>query len=566
MRGTVGQGAAAAARLASLLTDASPGARARKQALLEALPFARFRRARDVVELQRLACFLIAFPDDARVLRAAKSLAAALPDLVRRLPRAERDRLDDTGIAGTCTRHVYAVPALRWLVARYGANVEIDWAALTHDQLAVVLDPVLHPIERESLEIAPREARAWFARAGAASTREHTALAWLLAQKPGGRAGTARVETALDAAEVQIAWNMAATSASITHNRLRTRPVLRADGMRRADPDASRAVTAPLQALARVSRAHATRVLDVWRAALWSRTRTVTHIEQPNLDECYLADFGGGLQMAMVGMAPAARGVLEASFAYLLLANGMPFGYGAFTPVFAQANTGTNVFPEFRGSEAAFAFQQALRAMHALAGSERFIINPYQFGAGNDEALQSGAYWFYFRLGFRSVGDAARALAQREFERLRTDRAYRVPLPTLRKLAACDMVLDVTADAAAKFFDERKLAALADRVAPMLAATGLADRAQAMDALATSVAQTLEIDPRRWTRTERQALALFAPVLRHIDDLARWPRPDRAALAELVRARCATHERDYVHRLRRHDRLRRALDRALTPA
>jgi hypothetical protein len=553
--------------LGRTLAASGPDARARKRELLAALRDARLARRREVVELQRLACFLTAFPDDAAVLRAARALAASLPERVRHLARAERARLDDSGIAATFTRHVYALPAVRWLVTRFGPHVEIDWSALSQEAIDRMVGPLLHPLEQETVEVTPRGARAWFERArgtaqAAPGGRVTSALAWLLAQAPADRAGSARFAAAFESAEIQIAWSIGRTRAAITQNRLRAKPVFRPDGMRRADDDARAAIARPLDSLERVPRAQAARLLDVWRAALWSRTRTVLHIERPNRDECYLADFGGGLQMAAIGIEPAARGVLEASFGYLLLANGMPFGYGGFTPLFAQVNTGTNVFPEFRGSEAAFAFQQALRAMHTITGCERFLINPYQFGAGNDEALQSGAYWFYFRLGFRSVDAPACRLALREFERMRTDRRYRVGLPTLRKLAKCDMALDLTPTAAAKSFDERKLAALADAVTPTLGATGVANREAASAALARSIAAALDVDVARWSPLERRGFRLFAPLLAQVAGLARWPAADRNRLVALLRARWAREERDYVNRLREHDRLREALARA----
>jgi hypothetical protein len=31
---------------------------------------------------------------------------------------------------------------------------------------------------------------------------------------------------------------------------------------------------------------------------------------------------------------------------------------------------------------------------------DSFTINPYQLGDGNDEALASGAWWFYYKFGF----------------------------------------------------------------------------------------------------------------------------------------------------------------------
>ena len=121
----------------------------------------------------------------------------------------------------------------------------------------------------------------------------------------------------------------------------------------------------------------------------------------PNLDEIYWCDLGEGVALAVIGIARDQRLTLETNTGYLLFANGVPIGYGGVTPLFRQANTGINIFDPFRGAEAAYLWTQMLRAFHTLYGSRRFVINAYQFGAGNAEAIQSGAFWFYYRLGFR---------------------------------------------------------------------------------------------------------------------------------------------------------------------
>jgi hypothetical protein len=543
-----------------LLGAQGPPARQRKRAVLAALATARFVRARDLVCLQRVICFLTAFPDDAAIRRGARRLADLFHNHVLRLTRAQRALLDDSGMAGTVTRHVYCAGAARWLVRRFGADAEVDWAAFSGDSAARLLAGLLHPLESDAVEFTAKTTRAWLERARGAHTG--TVLAWLLAQAPAGGAGAARFRQAYDDAEVPLAWRLGDGRAGITRNLLRTRVAYRAQGMRRAAAGARAAITQPLDTVTPLARAAALRLLDVWRAALWSRTRTVLHIERPNPDECYRADFGGGLQMAAIGIEPAARGLLEPSFGYLLLANGVPIGYGGFTPLFAQVNTGTNIFPEFRGSEAAFAFQQALRLMHALTGCVRFLVNPYQFGAGNDEALQSGAYWFYYRLGFRSAQAPVRRLAEREFARLRADRRYRVPVATLRKLAACDLHLDLADDAAARFFDEAWLPALVDGVTGALAREQPSNRAAAQRTLAARLARTLGIALQDWSAQERAGFERFAPLLAQIDDLDRWPAADRQALAGLCRARWAPQERDYARRLCAHERLRQALARA----
>jgi hypothetical protein len=532
----------------------------RKRELLAVLATARFGRARDLLRLQRIICFITAFPEDGRVLRAARVLADTFHERIRRLPRAERARLDDSGMAGTVTRHVYCASAARWLAQRFGANVELNWPSLSGDAVEALLAPSLHPLERDALEFTRRTTRRWLERARGQSTG--TALAWLLAQAPKSGAPYERFQQDFDTAEVPLVWRLANGGGSITRNLLRTRRTWRSEGMRRPSADTRAAILQPLEPMQVLSRRAAARVVDVWRAALWSRTRTTFHVERPNLDECYLGDFGGGLQMAAIGVEPAVRDVFEPSFGYLLMGNGVPIGYGGFTPLFAQVNTGINVFPEFRGSEAAFAFEQALRLMHTLTGCVRFVINPYQFGAGNDEALQSGAYWFYYRLGFRSAQDTVQRLAEREFGRLQDSRQYRIPITILRRLAACDLYLDLTDDAAQRGFDERWLSALANGIADASARVNEPNRTVAQRKLALQLARVLRIDLSAWSPRERESFTLFAPLLAQLENLQQWSRQDKDALAQLSRVRLAPRERDYIRRVRDHDRLREALAHA----
>jgi len=532
-------------------------AAAEKLRLLAELGAARSVTASQLLALQRMVCFLRAFPDDAAVHRAARRLAVGFGSRVARLSKAERERLDDSGAAGTLTRHTYACAAAGWMQRRFSGAVDIDWKAdNAAEALAPLITPRLEPMEAESVDLSKTGLRRWLKQATGEGSSD---LAWLLAQAGTG-AARREFESAFDAAEMPLAWRLD-DRAGITGNALRGPIVPRTGGMRRASGDAGAAIRQPID-VERLSRRAAARLLDVWRAALWSRTRSVLQIEQPNLDECYLADFGGGLQFAAIGVSPARRSLLEATYGHLLLANGMPIGYGGFTALFTQVNTGINVFPEFRGSEAAFAFEQALRVMHALTGNARFVVNPYQFGAGNDEALASGAYWFYYRLGFRSADAAVRAQAREEFTRLRAERGYRVPVATLRRLAACDIYLDLADEAGSRFFAEDWLEQLGAGMTAAIAGEGVANRKAAVARLSKRVARLLGAGPADWRPIERHAFARFAPLLAQLDDLADWPKADRIALAQLVRTRWSVQERDFIAAMAANDRLRTSLSQA----
>src|SRR5262249_34447234 len=94
-----------------------------------------------------------------------------------------------------------------------------------------------------------------------------------------------------------------------------------------------------------------------------------------------------------------------------------------------------------------------------------------------------------------------------------------------------------------------------------MAAEYRGDAARLRAASGRRVAAALGRSPARWLPEQRRAFSDFSLVLDLIPDLARWPRAERAAVAEIVRAKTARTEREYLQRLQRHKRLREALIR-----
>jgi hypothetical protein len=64
-----------------------------------------------------------------------------------------------------------------------------------------------------------------------------------------------------------------------------------------------------------------------------------------------------------------------------------------------------------------------------------FSVDPYQIGHENEEALASGAFWFYRKLGFVPESRGLWPLLSREERRIEQEPGYRTPMATLKKLA-----------------------------------------------------------------------------------------------------------------------------------
>jgi hypothetical protein len=265
------------------------------------------------------------------------------------------------------------------------------------------------------------------------------------------------------------------------------------------------------------------------------------------------------------GLLPEYRFPLECTMGFLILANGVPVGYGGSSVLFRQVNTGINIFAEYRGSEASYLWVQVMRVYHALFGCTRFIVNPYQFGGDNSEGLQSGAFWFYYRLGFRPVAAEIRQLARKQALRRRRNKDYRSDLRTLRQLASCDMQLTLPGSRASDLFAERWIETTSMLVTEVLGSSKHVTRDAAVQDIATGVARDLRLQAlASWSAAERLAFAKLAPLVAAID-LRNWSRAERRALGELLRAKGGLYEADYARRLARHGKFLHALQGICRP-
>ncbi len=518
-------------------------AEADKRALLLHLARTPLRRAADVGALHDDLLFLVAFPGSLAVRRAALAQLRTIGARVRALPRSERARLDDTGIAESVTRHVLPYAIARWLARERDVAAEIDWPALEDPAM---LDPLvaarLTDTEREGFDSGDYTTRAFISIAQPRAVA--TTLRWLVDVPERDSSATG---AAWDAAEVQVAWQQGDGRHSVSRDRLAAAPPKLRTSLRKPAGDAVQAILAPLPAIEYLPRPRARRVIAAARAALAARCREVNAVTSPNVDDVCWCDLGEGLALAVIGIAPAARLTLETNTGYVLFANGVPAGYGGVTPLFRQANTGINIFDAFRGSEGAFAWTQMLRAFRTLYGTRRFVVNAYQFGAGNAEAIRSGAFWFYYRLGFRPAHAQVRGLAAREAQRMADDARYRSDARTLRALAQGDLQLDLPGFADTDAFDEALLPRAGALAARVLAARPVCTREHALRAVERDVVRALAIDDvATWSAGERAGLRRLAPLVAALPGLAEWAEADRQALRTMLRAKGAARERAFA--------------------
>jgi hypothetical protein len=506
----------------------------------------------------RALCFDRAFPKALAGHDRATAELSAIGGVVAVLPSSEQDRLWDTGIAGTPVHYRFSFEVARWLAKSAPGAVSIDWDEIDDTaNLDLLLAHLLLPSEDEYFDSGYVSSREWIdmARAGAPGTD----FDWLMAQL-GNKRLRSFWSQLYNAADIPLAWRLGESRFSKSRNIFPvSRIQLRDSGMRKRPRKAKQEIQRPLEAVSKLSSRDGAKLIDVAMASLAVRHRETWHFNHANPREVYLTDVGQGVAIAVFGLLPEFRFPLECTMGYLILANGVPIGYGGSSIVFRQVNTGINIFDEYRASEASYLWVQVMRVYHALIGCTRFIANPYQFGGENSEALRSGAFWFYYRLGYRPVLPKIRELAQREASRLRHDKQYRSDIKTLRRLSSCDMHLTLPGARANELFEEQWIETSSMLATEVLGTSTSSKRGDAANEVASKLARNIGVRSlQRWSASERRAFSNIAPIVATTNPET-WAADDKRSLRELLRAKGGDIEMHYAKLLCRHGKLLNSL-------
>ncbi len=377
---------------------------------------------------------LLAYPETRSLRDTARTELARVADAARAIvakgPARARAKLANTGVAWTPVTISFGWDIARWLVRRFPTRAEIDSFGDDGVPLATILAASLPAME---FELAATDDASSELLAGATEGHPGTRLAWLVAAFERLPCTDALREHLFDALQPFTVIDPADSMLSRTFVRGLAAPTFfHRDGLVR-HVDLEALVETPLPPARRLSRDDRRHVVDAGRAMLAALGRETDAIALAYPEGVAWHDVGRGVAVALYTMRPDRRGPLDSHVGMMLFKNGIPVGYGGGWPFLGTCRIGVNVFAPFRGGESALLFGEVLRVYRQRFAVGRFVVEPSQFGGTNKEGLQSGAFWFYYRLGFRPIEPRSARLARDEWARMRSDPGYRTPIPALRR-------------------------------------------------------------------------------------------------------------------------------------
>src|SRR5262249_58739852 len=115
---------------------------------------------------------------------------------------------------------------------------------------------------------------------------------------------------------------------------------------------------------------------------------------------------------------------------------GVPVSYGGGWELFGALDFAINIFPSFRQGESPYLATQLLRGYRWLFGMRTVVIDRYQLGHESTEALRSGSFYFYHRLGFRPRDPGVVATLEQERAENAADPHYPSAIRLMTRMGA----------------------------------------------------------------------------------------------------------------------------------
>jgi hypothetical protein len=528
--------------------------------LLTRIARLQIRNTTQLIRLHEALLFLRAFPQGPRVRaqveKMLREIAASVEQLkARGADLTDLDTFEAAGIPGTTLQDVLSFDVARWLTRRLPNQVEIAWEDHEDERALGSILPLLLPLLDDDTDVeADTPFRRWLQAA-----RSGPELPWLLRRfesLPFPRPMQSRLYEAL---KLPIRWTIPNNRFSRTLNWQQTMPVYyHRHLIARREVSLQQELAASGPKLHRVSPHQSENIVNQIREVMAVRYRELYGTTLADPRSVVKTDVGRGVVLYFWNLPPDRRLSLRGYTAGFTLKNGVPINYIEAIGLCEWIEIGFNTFYTFRDGETAWIYAQVLRCLHALMGAKCFSVYPYQIGKDNDEAIESGAFWFYRKLGFRPGRDDLLELTRREEYRIASDSHYRTPARTLRRLADAHMFFEMSGceQGAWDNFSARNLGL---KVSDTMRRKYDGDPRKLREAASKFVSHALAVDIDKWEPLQKKAFTDWATVLHLVPDLRSWTAVEKSLLADTIRAKPARNEMSFMRLSQRHPRLRRAL-------
>jgi hypothetical protein len=516
-----------------------------------------------LIRFHEVLLFLRAYPQTSQIVHAAEFELRNFSRRVALLQSQGVDlsALDDpemSGIAGTSVTDTFSYSIVRWLLRRHPTQIAFYWDWFEDQYRLAETWPRFMPLLEDDSFV---EANVPYVEWLRAARNGRTQVGWLVNRFE--QLALSEVEKAelYNSQKLYVRWSPTYKSTR-TGMRLPARKIFyhQSPLIQRREISFREELEKSPSSFQKLTAKEGESAVHMTREASTVRYRELYGFTHGDPRFVLKVDVGRGVVLFIMGVPPERRLPLRAYHAAMIYKNGVPVGYFEGLSLFERMESGFNFYYTFRDGETAWIYARTLNVFRHLLGVTAFSIDPYQVGYENEEGVESGAFWFYRKLGFRPTRPSVLKLTEGEERKIASHKSYRTSKRTLRRLAGGSMIFQLNEAETGDWdsFQARNIGlAVQRRMATRFGGDALKMRMTASNL----VASALCVSTASWNKTQLGVFSDFSVVLSLIPGLDGWKNAEKEHLFRIIQAKASAEESRYLKLMQRHERLRSAIIR-----
>lgn len=535
----------------------------RKLVLLKLLSSKMITDAAVLKKYHEMLLFILAYPDNKELYTLAhqqiQQLKRSAEEIFRNYAPRKQSLLNGSGICSSELVYAFSYEITSWLSAAFGSSISLHSSNAQPELVSRILSLFLPALEYQGITQGnyslPKRIEKLTGKKNSSF-----ALQWLLQTFRNSEIPPTMCSSLYEQLQVYVNWKLDHPFFNRTF--LRSLPLKRIcfHNSMPVLKDHQHYIRKKINAAEKISAAEKTKLLDIARAALALHGRETDPLTYGDSSNVEYFDMGNGISIALYTMLPQNRFSIESYIGYMAFVNSVPAAYGGGWMLGYRCKIGISIFPALRGGNSALLFAAILRLYHLHFNASRFVVKPYQFGKNNPDGLHSGAFWFYYKMGFRPADTALQKLAEDENKKRATLKNYRTDTAVLREFTAAPLEL-LMSNNAWPGYDAAHISKVVTR---NIVQYHQSDRKQALSYYTGQMKELVTGSGRKITSLQHRILArqalwmgILFPDNKKMNE---WTKADKQQLIQLLLSKYGPNERDYIVRLQKHKKLWKIID------
>lgn len=392
----------------------------------------------ELMEYADVLLFVLAYAPNVGLVQQAEKELKRISNFLKKATVREKQKLENSGLPFTPITTRFSHECCEWLQAHQEVNLEMHHFDEASKSLSEILKFTLPPFERDLAVVDPSDDD--ILRELGIPTKNK--LSFILKQFDELNDRPQLKDDFFDALGMTVRVLPKSEKFSRLYNRI---PVSKrfehSEILRKFDHMAL--LNQALPEAKKLSETERSIVIDVIKKSMTLTARETDPATYLDPSTLRLYELERGISIAHYTMTINRKLPLEYYIGFTLFKNGLPASYGGAWVFGKRALFGINVFEAYRGGESGYIMCQLLRSYRQAYGVDYFEVEPYQYGADNPDGIKSGAFWFYYRYGFRPLDQSLNKLAESEFQKIKSQKGYRSSERTLLRFIESNIALNL---------------------------------------------------------------------------------------------------------------------------